>query len=542
MYIQLGRMLLTGFYTKTSNLAGRDSYLPTQLPLEISKPLMHYLAVIRPVECILSRLVWGDKAAALYSSYLFASQGNLLGSKEQSELLGGFFRSSCKADIQLNRCRQLEATLAREFVDERFLIAHRRSNKGMGHSSGIGKNHYSVDHDMLEFTTSDELFEQCWVDAQYQAVLGLGNESPPVALRLRGTPTEERLSETISSSVQTAFQALAGELKQSLLQAFVQEMRGLIRTEVQAALTMGGSQSVTKPEASTSMQLTRAYYHDKVDKQDHVLVPDSDPIQPLQEDDREAQRDPPAAPVQHQTHLAYQTVQTPQRTVWSSPVPDSEPLVPAQLSDHGSCQPSLQVPSSARISPSSPQPLPSTGFSSMIRRHPNRVANSFYNTLLKQSNGSATSAAANMLDLEALIPESSFASAMPSSPVRNKREGQETVLATFKRLYGKDALPKSQSQLQLCEAAVSKNFNVIAVLPTGAGKSTAWLVPAVILPGAITVVVVPFKELLTQHLRNAQELGLNATRWTAGCETNIPEDISLLFMAVESITSPSFYK
>ncbi|KIL54330.1 hypothetical protein M378DRAFT_182579, partial [Amanita muscaria Koide BX008] len=563
LYVQLGRLLFTGCYTKTSNLAGRDSYLPTQLPLEISQPLIHYLAVIRPVECILSRVVWGDQVGAMYRSYLFASQGRLLGSKENSQYLGAFFRRSCNADIQLNRCRQLEATLGREFVDERFLIAHRRSDKGMGHSSGIGKNHYAVDHDMLEFTTSDELFEQCWVDTQYQAVLGLGNEPPPVALRLRGTPTEERLSETISGSVQTAFQALAGELKQSLVQALVQEMRGLIRTEVQEALTMG----LSPPSVPLR---TRARYQDK---QDHVpstsLIPDSDPIQLLQEDDREAQTDPPVtAQVQHQTHSPYQT---PQRTVQSSPVPDYEPPVPAQLSDHDACQPSLQVSSSAtaaRISPPSHRPSSSLGFSSMIRRHPNPVANSFYSTLLRQSNGSAMSTAANVSDSEsealitessfvsampsspvrndseseALIAESSFASAMPSSPVGNKRKDQETVLATFKSLYGKDARPKSPRQLELCEAVVSKSFNVIAVLPTGAGKSTAWLVPAVVLPAAITIVVVPFRELLTQHLEKAVKLGLKSMRWTADCQTNIPEDVSLLFMAVESINSQSFHK
>ncbi|KAK2464541.1 hypothetical protein APHAL10511_003448 [Amanita phalloides] len=89
---------------------------------------------------------------------------------------------------------------------------------------------------MFNFTTSDELYEQCWVDTQYQAVLGFGNEPPPVALHLQGMPTEEHLSSTISNAVQSTFQALAGELTKSLLPMLVEEMWGLIWTEVKAIL------------------------------------------------------------------------------------------------------------------------------------------------------------------------------------------------------------------------------------------------------------------------------------------------------------------
>jgi hypothetical protein len=84
----------------------------------------------------------------------------------------------------------------------------------------------------------------------------LDNLPPPVALRLHGVPTEECLSEMVSSTIQNSFQALAGKLKQSLTQALVGEIHSIIQMEVQAVLqgTAGASQSSTTAEPPTSME------------------------------------------------------------------------------------------------------------------------------------------------------------------------------------------------------------------------------------------------------------------------------------------------
>ncbi|KAF8234634.1 hypothetical protein L208DRAFT_1376794 [Tricholoma matsutake] len=58
----------------------------------------------------------------------------------------------------------------------------------------------------------------------------------------------------------------------------------------------------------------------------------------------------------------------------------------------------------------------------------------------------------------------------------------------------------------------------------------------------ITVVVVLYKELLTQHLGKALELGIKAARWTADCGTQITEGVNLLFSDCKSMNSMSFWK
>jgi hypothetical protein len=539
--IQLGKVLYSSCYTKTSELTGQDSYLPTQLPTEISRPLVHYLAVVRPVECILSRVVWGEDAAALYRSYLFVSRGRLLTSEENSEYLGRFFRSSCNADIRLNRCRQLSSTFTREFIDERLLPrANRRSDLGMGHSGTVTRRHYSQDHAMLEFLTSDALYEQCWVDGQYHALLGFGSEPPPVALRLRGLPTQQHLSAAIKLPLQDVLQELVEGLKQTLVEDVVGGLRVAIQTEVQAMLQAlaGASQHSAVPEPETSMgaeqqrfapsgltaflppRIAAPSWNDRGVNMSSSLVPDSDP--PLL--DVGEGRNPWAALVRPREHG-----QPPHRAkLSSSPVPDSDPPP----------QPSNQLYSQ---SPSLPE-----SFSEIMHNiGPNPPRNHFYNKLLSISQTSATAEmdweTSDSDDFLALSEISSLAK--PSSPIRKESgEVRERALAAFCRLYGKNARPKSQAQLDLCEAAIAKEHNVVAVLPTGAGKSAAWLICAVVLPEVTTVVVVPYKELLTQHLNKALELNIQAQQWTAATGNQVPEDVNLLFVACESAKSHTFHR
>ena len=123
----------------------------------------------------------------------------------------------------------------------------------------------------------------------------------------------------------------------------------------------------------------------------------------------------------------------------------------------------------------------------------------------------------------------------------NKEEAAAAAaLSALRLLYGEEARPRSEAQLSLCVAAIRREKNIIAVLPTGSGKSAAWLVPALCDPGCMTLVVVPFKALLDQHLADAQGRGIRAEKWTAKLYNKFPEEVNLLFAACESIGSPAF--
>jgi DEAD/DEAH box helicase len=415
-----GRLYNNCAYSKTTENTEHDSYNPSLLPPEVSLLLVHYLVVVRPIEKLLSQVIWDEDVAGLYGTYLFLHQGRRLTSEDNSEFLKSFFQEHCNAVIQLNRWRQTSASLSREFIDDRFLAGSRRSAVGMGHSTAVARQHYGQDHDTPAFATSDVLYEQSWVDTEFHALLGFGSKPPPTALRLRKSD-EDRIQATIRASL--------NDMRQGIVQDVLEGLREIMEKEV-------------------SLLASRN------------LVPASD----------QQQQEKAPSP------LFYSHASLP-----SSSIPDSEPP-----RIYG---PPKRTPWDPSSSPPPPPPPPPA------------------------------------------------APALPSSPASPITSIDRLILDAFQAVYGPGALPKSDEQLRLCREVCKMDYNVVAVLPTGSGKSAAWLVPAMMNRNSTTiiVVVVPFKQLLQQHLETALGHKLNAERWRAAVGTKLAPSTNLLFVACESI-------
>lgn len=449
-----GRLFNNGAYSKTTENTGHDSYNPSLFPTEISLLLVHYLAVIRPVEKILSRVIWDDDVAALYGTYLFLVQGRKLTSEDDSEFLRLFFQDHCDAVIQLNRWRQTSASLSREFIDDRFLAANRRSAVGMGHSVAIARKHYGQDHDTPAFATSDVLYEQSWVDTEFHALLGFGSKPPPLALRLRNSDDD---------TIQATIRAALKDMKQEIVREVLEGLGDIIKRETSLLIPKGPDHTL---------------------KQDHVRfpspsVPDSEPYRTPRLLKR-THIDEDATPT-------YRSDKTPKRI--RNHVPFSSPSIPDSQAG----------------------PLPT---------HTDK----------------------DPCDLDVFYqPEQNPSSPLPPLAVApSPREDKDPILAAFRTLYGPEARPKSDQQYRLCEQVLLKESNIIAVLPTGSGKSAAWLVPAVVNIHSIIVVVVPFKQLLQQHLTTALNHKLKAVHWVASKGLNVAPETNLLFVACESLAAKKF--
>lgn len=70
---------------------------------------------------------------------------------------------------------------------------------------------------------------------------------------------------------------------------------------------------------------------------------------------------------------------------------------------------------------------------------------------------------------------------------------------------------KSSSQEKLIWACL-QGESTLAILPTGAGKSSAYYIPPLV-TDAVTVAIIPFKWILQQALKNAQGLGIKVVEW-----------------------------
>jgi len=132
-------------------------------------------------------------------------------------------------------------------------------------------------------------------------------------------------------------------------------------------------------------------------------------------------------------------------------------------------------------------------------------------------------------DLDKIQPTSSTEVITEEQALQTLREALQDEHATW----------KSEEQKETVMETLDASRNIVSVMKTGAGKSMAWIL-ASLLQSAVTVVLVPFKRLLDQHLQNAKRMKCKATQWTAKM-TDI-KGCNLVFVAVETAASPSFQR
>lgn len=125
------------------------------------------------------------------------------------------------------------------------------------------------------------------------------------------------------------------------------------------------------------------------------------------------------------------------------------------------------------------------------------------------------------------------------------RAGMDDALQALRTYYGYDAFRGGQSRLI---EALLQGRDVLGIMPTGAGKSICYQIPAVLLPG-VTVVISPLISLMKDQVDALNETGIPATYINSSLsqsETNERmRDVSagrykLLYIAPERLESEYF--
>ncbi|KAL1640735.1 hypothetical protein SLS61_010230 [Didymella pomorum] len=108
--------------------------------------------------------------------------------------------------------------------------------------------------------------------------------------------------------------------------------------------------------------------------------------------------------------------------------------------------------------------------------------------------------------------------------------------AQLKRMKGKKAKFRGV-QKEAIEAIVAGESPVVAVMPTGAGKSMLFILPAWAEQGGTTVVVVPLVSLRGDMMRRCKELGISCAEWES---RRPPDAAAIVFVTPESAVGEAF--
>jgi superfamily II DNA helicase RecQ len=115
----------------------------------------------------------------------------------------------------------------------------------------------------------------------------------------------------------------------------------------------------------------------------------------------------------------------------------------------------------------------------------------------------------------------------------------EALLGGLKKLYGDENMTwRCPEQEQALEVIMSGREQVVAVLPTGSGKSLLFMLPCT-LPGAqVTILVVPLVSLRGDLLRRMQALRIDHLEWTPGER----REVALVIVSTEAASTKDFVK
>jgi superfamily II DNA helicase RecQ len=102
-----------------------------------------------------------------------------------------------------------------------------------------------------------------------------------------------------------------------------------------------------------------------------------------------------------------------------------------------------------------------------------------------------------------------------------------------------NATEKSPEQLEYLVTCLEGIFDAVVVIPTGGGKSAAWLILSKLESRGISVVVCPFTLLLEDQVKSATEKGIIAAHYSA-TGPPLPEGVRIIFLQPETLRSRAF--
>lgn len=529
-------------YSKNSNTSGHDTFLPTVLPDVFRNLLVAYLVKIRPIECLIANFLYGEEAYSVYNTYLYVDSGKRMTSEKIGEASEAFFLEHLQIHLTNAQFRQFQASLCNEFIDEvALMLQDRPLARGMGHQGETHRNRYALSHEARDWLTDEQLRDQKVIDRHYQTLVGSTLGDIPIAKRLR--------KEMVNHAAVNAVNALEAKLDQRLQrleEAQLTVIKNVLERQTAAiteALTMlprtygPALEHPSIPDTNTRRLLASTVQRPVIQSPAGEDTDSTDNW--MNEDIGTSEGLGLYSPIPHQTDVGSDIPSQHTQDTLPSPPPTSKCFNPPMDLSTPNIMSSFSLPSSGHVADvftpfQIPQePLSFTeSFRSSDATPPSRLGNLSplprgANDLFQQH----SSQVYHHVRAPRASPQPSISSQAGAYTDR--------ALTGLRMIYGRDASFNSPEQEQIIRAALAVETNFLAVMPTGGGKSAAWLVASA-LEGtdSKTFVVVPFAELLEQHFTCAKDLKLRAHLWTSNSHTI--SNKNLIFISAEAATTELF--
>lgn len=121
----------------------------------------------------------------------------------------------------------------------------------------------------------------------------------------------------------------------------------------------------------------------------------------------------------------------------------------------------------------------------------------------------------------------------------------EELLSGLRTLLGPEANWKSSEQAECCRTILQLQGEqtAICILPTGAGKSLLFFVPAILGSGGINIVIIPFVALIEDLVKRARTMGVDCIQFKPGLRTGRegpPRAARLIIVSADIAVTPEF--
>ena len=473
------RLWIVTQYTKTTNLTGHDSFLPMMLPRRLSRILERYLIVYRPLEKVLGNVLYGKNAMQNYHEFLFVEMGDTVSSPSFSNTLKKLCKSYMGVEFTLGPMRHSMIAIKREHILPMYWLS-------------------VMDEDEIGDTLSGHSSEMA--RTHYAVQSGSHPTNPGDTFQVCGTFCGEwhnvlswgegAVPKALSHSYQpgannrdpntSSFGGIDPESLQAMISVAVRD------TLMQCIPSVLEKLAVPRPVPLPEQEYDDMYV-DEYPSYDETssTLPPSDPMS-------------------------------------TESLPPSDPMSTGSFPPSDPMSTELLLPSDPMsVDPSQLQPVGEVTNADDDDMH--------MDTFLS--------------DLPDEVLDRDFYSddvVMNDAPAESS-PAYDPLQALRHCYHNEDMEFKSKEQEMLVASVLSRKSDILAILPTGGGKSAAFEVPAAVEEGLQTVLIVPFLVLIQDILLRAERIGIKASRWDSQTPWPSCSEASLIVMTVDAATGPVFH-